>query len=53
MKPEQQLNLTKETQQPQKHLTMTSCPQIVMSLSFFRFMPNLEQSEAGFRTHGL
>ena len=44
MKPEQQLNLTKETQQPQKHLTMTSCPQIVMSLLFFRFMPNLEQS---------
>ena len=27
-----------------KYLTVTSCQQIVTSLSFFRFMANLEQS---------
>ena len=35
--------MTKETKQRQKNLTMTSCEQNVMSLLFFRFMPNLAQ----------
>ena len=37
-------NLTRETKWHQKNLTMTLCWQIVMPLSFFRFMVNLEQS---------
>ena len=34
----------KKKNQHQKYLTMTSCQQIMMPLSFFRFMANLEQS---------
>ena len=40
---DQYLTLTKETKQRQKKLTMASCWQIGMSLSFFLFMANLEQ----------
>ena len=40
----QQRNLTRETKQRQKNLTMTSPQQIVTSLSFFQFMANLEPS---------
>ena len=40
----QQRNLTRETKQCQKNLTMTSHQQIVTSLSFFQFMANLEPS---------
>ena len=40
---DQQLNSTGETKQRQKKLTMTSCRRVVTSLSFFRFMANLEQ----------
>ena len=39
-------NLTKETRERQKKLTMMSCQQIVTSLSFFQFMANLEQSRS-------
>ena len=35
---------TRETQQLQKNLTLTSCQKIVMLLSFFGFLANLEQS---------
>ena len=41
---DQQLNLTRETKQRQKNLTMASCQQVVMSLSFIKFLDNLEQS---------
>ena len=41
---DQYLNLTRETKQPQKKLTMTSCRKIVTPLSFSRFLANLEQS---------
>ena len=41
-------NLTKETKQDRKNLTMMLCRQIVTSLSFFRFMVNLEQSGSRF-----
>ena len=40
---DQHLNVTGETWQCQKNLTMTLCQQIVTSLSFFQFMVNLEQ----------
>ena len=40
----QQRNLTGETKQRQKNLTMTSHQQIMTSLSFFQFMANLEPS---------
>ena len=43
---DQYLNLTGETWQCQKNLTMTLCQQIVTSLSFFQFMVNLEQSRS-------
>ena len=36
--------LEKTNKQRQKKLTMTSCQQILMSLPFFQFMANLEQS---------
>ena len=36
--------LERETKQSQESLTITSCQQVVTSLSFFRFMANLEQS---------
>ena len=36
--------LEKTNKQRQKNLTMTSCQQIFMSLPFFQFMANLEQS---------
>ena len=42
---DQKLNLTSITER-QKKMTMTSCKQIVVSLSFFRFMANLEQSKS-------
>ena len=38
-------NLTKETKQLPKNLTMTPCRKIVTSLSFFGFLANLEQSK--------
>ena len=34
-----------------KKLTITSCWQIVASLSFSRFIASLDQSEVGFWTH--
>ena len=39
--------LDKKTRQRQKSLTMTSCRQIVTSLSFFQFMTNSKQSVGG------
>ena len=36
--------LDKETKQRQKNLTLTSCREIVTSLSFSGFLANLEQS---------
>ena len=36
--------LEKRTKQRQKNLTLTSCREIVTSLSFSRFLANLEQS---------
>ena len=44
MKPVPVTKLEKTNKQRQKNLTMTSCQQILMSLTFFRFMTNLEQS---------
>ena len=38
------INLTIETKQRQKNVSMVSCQKIVTSLSFFQFMANLEQS---------
>ena len=40
----QELNLTRETKQRQKKLTMKSCRKIVTSLSFFQFMAKLKPS---------
>ena len=37
-------NLTRETQQCWKYLTMTPCQQIVTPLSFFQFMDNFKQA---------
>ena len=37
-------NLTRETRQRQKKLTVTSCRQIVKSLAFSQFMANLQPS---------
>ena len=36
--------MTRETKPRQKFLTMTSCREIVTSLTFFGFLANLEQS---------
>ena len=36
--------LDKRNKTTSKNLTMTSCRKIVMSLSFFKFLANLEQS---------
>ena len=36
-----------------KKLMMASCRKIVTSLTFLQFTANLEQSEAGLRTHNL
>ena len=38
--------IDKETWQCQKNLTMTSCQQIWMSLSFLEFMADLKQSKS-------
>ena len=38
--------VTKLDKKTSKKLTMSSCWQILMSLSFFQFMPNLEQFES-------
>ena len=46
MKLEPVTKLDKRNKKPSKNLTTTSCLQIVTSLSFFRFMANLEQSES-------
>ena len=39
-------NIDKENTTTLKKITMTSCRQIVTSLSFFQFMANLEQSRS-------
>ena len=44
MKLEPVTKLDKRNKTASKNLTMTSCQQIVTSLSFLRFMANLEQS---------
>ena len=43
---DQQLNMTTETKHRQKNLKMTSFWQILTSLLFFRFMPDLEPSKS-------
>ena len=43
---DQQLKLSKGTKQRQKDLTVTLYSQTVTSLSYFRFMVNLEQSRS-------
>ena len=43
---DQYLNLTRETEQRQKTLTMTLCQKIVTSFTFFQFTPNSEQFES-------
>ena len=42
--PREYLNLTRGKKRRQKNLTMTSCRQIMMSLSSLRFMANLQKS---------
>ena len=41
---DQYLNLTNEIRRDQKNLMMTLCQKVVVSLIFFQFMANLEQS---------
>ena len=45
--------IDKRNTETSKNLTMRSCWQVVTLLPAFRFMANLQRSEAGFRTNGL
>ena len=46
MKLGQEPKLDKRNKKTSKKLTMMSCQQVMMSLSFFQFMANLQQSRS-------